>query len=142
MNVTVRELESGTFVDSRVKRKAYNPTDLKTKVSSGYGAGNGRGDNSSLHKKPRWETNAGAEDVDMDKENIHRARPLVSRSRATAVLSSLVVDAPTDCSDIEFEVDDDEQISVGSLYRARLTRISDPKNEHYHFSVYEDPVVN
>ena len=138
MNVTLPEQDHnlGTIGGKRKLNKSFDSGFVDTKH-----AGHGKRVEGSTEKRVRRETYKDTIPDEADKENFHRSRPLAPRSRPTAVLASLVIDAPTDCSDIEFE-DDEDQFFLGSVYRAQLGRISDPKREHYHFNVYEDSVVN
>ena len=74
-----------------------------------------------------------------DKENFHRSRHLAPRSRATRVLSELLVDAQTDASDFELSDYDDEGSSpLGILFNQQLLRVEDPSNDRYNFKVFED----
>ena len=76
-------------------------------------------------------------DMEVDKENFHRSRDLVPRTRRGRVLTALIVDAPTDCSDIEISMDQDIS-PFGSLHSDLQARVTDKKNSHHHFSVYVD----
>jgi hypothetical protein len=76
-------------------------------------------------------------DMEADKENFHRTRDLVPRTRRGRALAALIVDAPTDCSDIEISMEHDIS-PFGSLYRDLQARVTDKKNSHHHFSVYVD----
>ena len=80
--------------------------------------------------------------VDDDKENCHQVRSLAPRARTAKVLAELMVDAPTDCSDIEFLDESEDETLIGRVYKDHLLRISDKSNERYHFSIFEDHSVN
>ena len=75
-----------------------------------------------------------------DKENFHRSRPLAPRSRPARVLLDLVVDLPTDCSDFEVSMDEEDSSPTGYMFNEQQRRMADPSNKQYHFSVYEDPI--
>ena len=79
-------------------------------------------------------------DINEEKENFHRTKPLAPRSRAAKVLVQLAIELPTDASD--YEVSDAEDItpvvSLGFLYQQRESRMLDKKNAHYHFEIFED----
>ena len=78
-----------------------------------------------------------------DKENIHRALTFRSRTRSSKVLYAISIDAPTDCSDIEIEMDSsDDDSFTGVLFHQQTERIADKANVHHNFSVYEDPPAN
>jgi hypothetical protein len=139
MDVGISQLASSGLNISRTKRKMVPGSDIIQSESKP--SIHEKGHSHSMEKRARRVARYEQPDYETDKENIHRAGRLAPRSRTTMVLSSLVIEAPTDCSDIEFDYDED-QMSLGSQYRVRMARISDAKNAHYHFSVYEDPVVN
>jgi hypothetical protein len=75
-----------------------------------------------------------------DKENMNRHRRLAPRSRPARILTELLVDAVTDCSDFEVSDFDDAAVSFscGILYNQREARISDVSNTLYHYAVFED----
>jgi hypothetical protein len=78
-----------------------------------------------------------------DKENIHRALHFRERTRSSKVLHTLTIDVPTDCSDIEIELDSsDNDRFAGVLFHRQTERIGDTTNVHHNFSVYEDQPAN
>lgn len=78
-------------------------------------------------------------DLISEKENLHRPNTLVPRARPSRVLESLLIDAPTDCSDFECsESEVDPADPYGVLYDQRASRISDVSNATYHFDIFED----
>ena len=93
----------------------------------------------SKRVRARMDTES-ALDILEDKENFNRSRPLAPRSRPARVLHDLVVDLPTDCSDFEVSMDEEDSSPVGSIFHAQQRRMDDPNEKHYHFSVYEDPI--
>ncbi len=93
-----------------------------------------------IAKKLKVESSSAADfDLISEKENLHRPKLLVPRSRPSKVLEELIADAPTDCSDFECsDPEFDPSDPVGMLYYEREARMADILNGNYHFAVFED----
>jgi hypothetical protein len=130
MNIETQNSLS-TFRVTRMKRKLITESDLTGRICPLKSKRNRN------HKE-----SANPTDPIADKENFHRSKDLVPRSRSARILVDLIIESPTDCSDIEisdFENDEAFATSAG-LYHDQVARMSDISNPHYHFTVFEDSV--
>lgn len=134
MNLGINERPFEPTKLSRTKRKVLTSTHSNCCVSEEF--------ESSTVKRAKHIVKPENTLVDDDKENCHQVRSLAPRARTAKVFAELIVDAPTDCSDIEFLDESEDETLIGRVYKDHMLRISDKNNERYHFSIFEDHSFN
>ena len=142
MNSEISEPRARMFDPIRAKRRMFS---IERSAKESLGKGSELQSDSGPAKRTRStrKLHVSIETIS-DKENFHRSRPLAPRSRSAKILSDLVVDLATDCTDYEVsEYDgDDSPMSLAEEYLGLHSRMHDEKNKFYHFTVFEDPQLS